>query len=98
MPANVSLSAMLIPIAAAAQNMAAGQGTLADDPLTPGPATDSTDPAAVQDVVVQQVPLTPLQALMEEAFGRYFMMLAWCALYLALVTGEKARAAERTAS
>ena len=32
---------------------------------------------------------------MEEAFGRYFMMLAWCALYLALLTGEKARAAER---
>jgi two-component system, LytTR family, sensor kinase len=29
------------------------------------------------------------------AFGRYFMMLAWCALYLALLTGEKARAAER---
>jgi len=28
-------------------------------------------------------------------FGRYFMMLAWCALYLALLTGEKARAAER---
>ncbi len=28
-------------------------------------------------------------------FGRYFMMLAWCALYLALLTGEKARMAER---
>ncbi len=35
------------------------------------------------------------QQLTEVAFGRYFMMLAWCALYLALVTGEKARAAER---
>jgi two-component system, LytTR family, sensor kinase len=33
--------------------------------------------------------------LTEVAFGRYFMMLAWCALYLALLTGEKARAAER---
>ena len=31
------------------------------------------------------------------AFGRYFMMLAWCALYLALLTGERARAAERRA-
>ncbi|MGC1270439.1 MAG: histidine kinase [Croceibacterium sp.] len=31
----------------------------------------------------------------EVFFGRYFMMLAWCALYLALLTGEKARAAER---
>ena len=31
----------------------------------------------------------------EVAFGRYFMLLAWCALYLALLTGEAARAAER---
>lgn len=29
------------------------------------------------------------------AFGRYFMMLAWCALYFALLTGKKARLAER---
>jgi hypothetical protein len=29
------------------------------------------------------------------AFGRYFMMLAWCAFYLSLLTGERARAAER---
>jgi signal transduction histidine kinase len=35
------------------------------------------------------------QGLADIAFGRYFMMLAWCALYLALLTGEKARAAER---
>ena len=28
-------------------------------------------------------------------FSRYFMLLAWCSLYLALLTGEKARAAER---
>lgn len=35
------------------------------------------------------------QGLADVAFGRYFMMLAWCALYLALLTGEKARAAER---
>ncbi len=38
---------------------------------------------------------TPWQQITEVAFGRYFMMLAWCALYLALLTGEKARAAER---
>ncbi len=35
------------------------------------------------------------QQLTEVAYGRYFMLLAWCALYLALLTGEKARAAER---
>ena len=35
------------------------------------------------------------QSLAEIAFGRYFMLLTWCALYLAFLTGEKARAAER---
>jgi signal transduction histidine kinase len=35
------------------------------------------------------------ESLVEVAFGRYFMSLAWCALYLALLTGEKAREAER---
>jgi len=35
------------------------------------------------------------QQLIEIAFSRYFMLLAWCALYLALLTGEKARDAER---
>jgi len=38
---------------------------------------------------------TPWQQVTEVAFGRYFMLLAWCSLYLALLTGEKARAAER---
>ena len=33
--------------------------------------------------------------LLHESFGRYFMLLAWCALYLALLVGEKARRAER---
>ena len=36
-----------------------------------------------------------LDSLIEVAFGRYFIALAWCALYLALLSGEKARAAER---
>ena len=76
----------------ATQNMAAGQGSLGGDPL----ASESTGgDATASNVVVKQVALTPMQTLMEEAFGRYFMMLAWCALYLALLTGEKARAAER---
>ncbi len=35
------------------------------------------------------------EKITEVAFGRYFMLLAWCALYLALLTGEKARTAER---
>ncbi|WP_067789765.1 sensor histidine kinase [Paraurantiacibacter namhicola] len=31
----------------------------------------------------------------EESFGRYFMMLTWCALYIAMLVGQKARTAER---
>ena len=51
-----------------------------------------------QDVVT--VPAERLQEdywsqIVEVAYGRYFMLLAWCALYLALLTGEKARASER---
>ncbi|KRA81575.1 sensor histidine kinase [Altererythrobacter sp. Root672] len=38
---------------------------------------------------------TAWQDITEVAFGRYFMLLAWCALYLALLTGERATAAER---
>ena len=54
--------------------------------------------ASEQDTAT--VPAASLQGtyweqIVEVAYGRYFMMLAWCALYLALLTGEKARAAER---
>ncbi len=41
------------------------------------------------------VTIGPYQQLIEIAFSRYFLLLAWCALYLALLTGEKARDAER---
>jgi hypothetical protein len=43
----------------------------------------------------QPVAVSAWQEISDIVFGRYFMMLAWCALYLALLTGEKARAAER---
>jgi hypothetical protein len=43
----------------------------------------------------QPVAVSAWQEISDVVFGRYFMMLAWCALYLALLTGEKARAAER---
>ncbi len=46
----------------------------------------------------QAVAATAWQDITDVVFGRYFMMLAWCALYLALLTGEKARAAERRES
>ena len=38
---------------------------------------------------------TATERLFDLATSRYFMLLAWCALYLALLTGEKARLAER---
>ncbi|HSM53120.1 MAG TPA: hypothetical protein VK839_02940, partial [Erythrobacter sp.] len=37
--------------------------------------------------------LDSLGSLTDIAFSRYFMMLAWCAIYLALLTGEQARVA-----
>jgi LytS/YehU family sensor histidine kinase len=36
-----------------------------------------------------------IQQITEIALGRYFLMLAWCSLYLALLAGEQARTAER---
>ena len=38
---------------------------------------------------------TRWQQLTDVALGRYFLLLAWAALYLALVNGEQARSAER---
>ena len=38
---------------------------------------------------------TAWESLEEVALQRYFIALAWCALYLALLAGEKARVAER---
>ena len=39
-----------------------------------------------------------LGPLADIAFSRYFLMLAWCSIYLALLTSEKVRVAERRAS
>ena len=79
-----------------AERMAQQQGTPSatdngTDPWSSDPVTGSAQ--ASPQVVVQAT--SPWQSLVENSFGRYFMMLAWCALYLALLTGEKARAAER---
>ena len=52
-------------------------------------------PTDIVTVPAAQLQGTYWQEVVEVAYGRYFMMLAWCALYLALLTGEKARAAER---
>ncbi|APE27493.1 sensor histidine kinase [Aurantiacibacter gangjinensis] len=49
----------------------------------------------VMEDIAQMVELSNRNQIIEIAFSRYFMMLAWCALYLAMLTGEKARTAER---
>ena len=38
---------------------------------------------------------TYFQQITEIAVGRYFMLLAWCSLYFAMLAGERARSAER---
>ena len=66
-----------------------GQDVLVDIPNLNLPGAASGEEASTP------VPATAWQDITDLVFGRYFMMLAWCALYLALLTGEKARAAER---
>jgi hypothetical protein len=72
--------------------------------LNPVPAPDEGDGSAASPLgelpdsitlAKQTASESRLQQLTEIALGRYFLMLAWCALYLALVAGEQARSAER---
>ena len=58
-------------------------------PALPGDV-DSGEPGDVTLIYISK-----WQDFADIFFGRYFMMLAWCALYLALLTGERARTAER---
>ena len=60
-------------------------------------STNTSTETVTETVTVpaERLQATYWQEVIEVAYGRYFMMLAWCALYLALLTGEKARAAER---
>ena len=57
--------------------------------------TDASGKPVAVPVGRKSADLNVWQTLAEIGFGRYFMLLAWCALYLAFLTGEKARAAER---
>jgi hypothetical protein len=63
---------------------------MSDLPRISGSGADGEGTGSPQPVAV-----SAWQEISDIVFGRYFMMLAWCALYLALLTGEKARAAER---
>lgn len=55
---------------------------------------EEVDGEMLQDLS-QLVVMGTREQIIEITFSRYFIMLAWCALYLALLTGEKARVAER---
>lgn len=71
---------------------------LVDVPLPPNVAASPGTAPQNSGVITlnrESEEMTPWQEITEIAFGRYFMMLAWAALYLALLAGEKARAAER---
>jgi two-component system, LytTR family, sensor kinase len=75
----------------------------APQPSEPGeppapPSAAETSPTELPDTGQAAGPSpneSQLQQITEVALGRYFLMLAWCALYLALVAGEQARTAER---
>ena len=61
---------------------------------TRGVASEEVEGDVLEDLS-QLVAQGSREQMIEVTFSRYFMMLAWCALYLALLTGEKARVAER---
>lgn len=68
---------------------------LVDIPASSMPGPPAASGGGTVTVPAERLQATYWQEVIEVAYGRYFMMLAWCALYLALLTGEKARAAER---
>jgi hypothetical protein len=80
------------------QRMAAQQGLVVrrdatGDLLVDVPVPGMSDGGEQRSVTIDRE--RAWENLVEVAFGRYFMSLAWCALYLALLIGEKARVAER---
>jgi hypothetical protein len=80
------------------QRMAAQQGLVVRRDATGDLLVDVPVPGMAGDGEQRSVTIDRERAwenLAEVAFGRYFMSLAWCALYLALLIGEKARVAER---
>jgi hypothetical protein len=68
-------------------------------PIAPHGGQEGVDgmealPESIQ-LWVQDASENRIQEITEIALGRYFLMLAWCSLYLALLAGEQARTAER---
>lgn len=64
----------------------------------PGPAMPAAqDPAAPTTIVLAKAPtgIDRWRQFTDVALGRYFLLIAWAALYLALVAAQRARLAER---
>jgi signal transduction histidine kinase len=66
-----------------------GSGADVDGPLAPD------GPASAQVVLPGDGGGSRVLALLDLALGRYFLILAWAALYFTLLAGERTRAAER---
>ena len=66
-----------------------GSGADVDGPLAPD------GPANAQVVLPGDGGGSRVLALLDLALGRYFLILAWAALYFTLLAGERTRAAER---
>ncbi|EDL49785.1 sensor histidine kinase [Erythrobacter sp. SD-21] len=61
------------------------------------PGADNAPPAPSASIVIEPAPTLAdyWRRLTDLALSRYFLLLAWAALYLAIVAGARARAAER---
>ena len=68
---------------------------LVDIPGMPAPQQSDTPPATT--IVLARAPegIERWRQFTDVALGRYFLLLAWAALYLALVAAQRARVAER---
>jgi two-component system LytT family sensor kinase len=61
------------------------------------PVEDKPPPTMIPVPVLGQFELASWEYVTDMTFGRYFMLLSWCALYLAMLAGERAKVAERRA-
>ena len=94
-----ALPAALLSAQANRVIFADAQAALSEKVLSESVQSLEIDPDDADDrtlsVLTDIMTPTAQQQIIEIGFSRYFVLLAWCALYLALLTGEKARAAER---
>lgn len=69
--------------------------TVATEIVLGQPLDEEPPPATVPLPGLGEFELASWEYATDMAFGRYFMLLSWCALYLAMSAGARARIAER---